>query len=369
MFTLPTPLIGFFKKHLEYVTEHAVDPDVRRHATPHEAVRHYIDLDHFGSWPFEMIPRARTDALFKFSSWYVRTPLGDTLQLVPPGTFGPYQDSFLLLLPDSSFMALAQKPWRQKFVHWVLPQYYEARWVLPADSLQHWLDSLDVPIQVQEAWVEDHLTPYGILPWALEDTYRKLVAAFAQKDERRILRYAADLGHYLADACVPLHTTENYNGQLTGQEGIHAFWESRLPELFAEEQYDLFTGQARLVLDPLAYFWSLVLDSHQLVNTVLEIERRVRDSLPSDRVWCTELRNGQAIRVRCTTFAQAYHEALNGMVARQMRRAIKAVGDLWYTAWLEAGSPNLGWKVEAVPPLPSAQDSAEHATHILRKHN
>lgn len=43
---------------------------------------------------------------------------------------------------------------------------------------------------------------------------------------------SADIGHYIADANVPLHTSENYNGQLTGQEGFHGFWETRLPELF-----------------------------------------------------------------------------------------------------------------------------------------
>ena len=59
--------------------------------------------------------------------------------------------------------------------------------------------------------------------------------AFIEKDSDKILKYSADLGHYIADAYVPLHTTENYNGQLTGQKGIHAFWESRLPELFSED--------------------------------------------------------------------------------------------------------------------------------------
>ena len=41
-----------------------------------------------------------------------------------------------------------------------------------------------------------------------------------------VLRTAADLGHYLADAHVPLHTTGNYNGQRTNQTGIHALWET-----------------------------------------------------------------------------------------------------------------------------------------------
>ena len=45
VFTLPPDLIIFYKKHIEFITDHAVDPDKRRYASKHEAVRHYIDLD------------------------------------------------------------------------------------------------------------------------------------------------------------------------------------------------------------------------------------------------------------------------------------------------------------------------------------
>ena len=52
VFTLPPEMISFYKKHIEYITEHAVDPDKRRYATKHEAYRHYIDIDHWGEYPF-----------------------------------------------------------------------------------------------------------------------------------------------------------------------------------------------------------------------------------------------------------------------------------------------------------------------------
>jgi hypothetical protein len=55
----------------------------------------------------------------------------------------------------------------------------------------------------------------------------RLTRAFKEHDRERILRYSADLGHYIGDAHVPLHCTRNYNGQLSGQHGIHGFWESR----------------------------------------------------------------------------------------------------------------------------------------------
>jgi hypothetical protein len=84
----------------------------------------------------------------------------------------------------------------------------------------------------------------GIVPWQIERTYYSLIKAFQMRDSIRILRLSADLGHYIADAHVPLHTTENYNGQLTNQYGIHGLWESRLIELQAEN-YNYWIGKAR----------------------------------------------------------------------------------------------------------------------------
>ena len=69
---------------------------------------------------------------------------------------------------------------------------------------------------------------------------------------QRILRISAEIGHYIGDAHVPLHTTENYNGQLSGQEGIHAFWESRLPEMFSDE-FDFFVGTSELYHESAVY--------------------------------------------------------------------------------------------------------------------
>jgi hypothetical protein len=47
VFTLPPEMFGFYKEHLEYLTDHAVDPDMRRYAVEGEAQCHYIDLDHY----------------------------------------------------------------------------------------------------------------------------------------------------------------------------------------------------------------------------------------------------------------------------------------------------------------------------------
>lgn len=102
-----------------------------------------------------------------------------------------------------------------------------------------------------QKYSEDTLKAYGIVPWHINRMYYSLKEAFLIRDPERILKISAELGHYIADAHVPLHTTENYNGQLTGQEGIHAFWESRLPELFSDD-FDYFVGKAEYISNPQA---------------------------------------------------------------------------------------------------------------------
>ena len=83
----------------------------------------------------------------------------------------------------------------------------------------------------------------GQLPWRLTEIYGNLVRAF--EDVRKGVSpyalenaafYAAILAHYVGDAHVPLHAVVNYDGQLTGQHGVHSRFESELPRLFADER-------------------------------------------------------------------------------------------------------------------------------------
>lgn len=190
-----------------------------------------------------------------------------------------------------------------------------------------------------EQYGEDTLKAYGILPWHINVMYYRLKDAFLVRDPAKILSLSADLGHYLADAHVPLHTTENYNGQFTGQEGIHAFWESRLPELFSGE-YDFFVGKATYIENPQLEAWRIIERTHQNLNYVLQFERQLTAEM-SEKKYSFETRGKQTIKVYSYEFSKAYHDALNGMVERQMKASIKSLGDFWYSAWVDAGQPDL----------------------------
>ena len=40
-------------------------------------------------------------------------------------------------------------------------------------------------------------------------------------------------------------------------------------------------------------------------------------------------------------YAKKFHTSLNGMVENQMKKAITATANFWYTAWVNAGKPDL----------------------------
>ena len=265
VFTLPPEMIKFYKKNIEYITEHAVDPDKRRYAVDGEAPRHYIDIDHYvhdDRDPFEVMPKKWYDAVEKFS--------------------------------------------------------------------------------------EDTLQAYGIVPWHVNVMVMRLTKAFEEKDVDKILKLSADLGHYVGDSHVPLHTTENYNGQKTGQRGIHGFWESRLPEL-KSKNYDFFVGRAIYVDNILDDEWETIKGSFGALDSVLSFESVLNKQFPSDQKYSHENRGSALVKAYSEEYSTQYHNMLNGMVERRMTRSIIKVGSYWYTAWINAGQPDLNRLLEKGP--------------------
>ncbi|WP_333863822.1 zinc dependent phospholipase C family protein [Sphingobacterium sp.] len=221
-----------------------------------------------------------------------------------------------------------------------------------AEGPRHFIDIDDyredrvidsIPIhwsQAKEKLQEKQLLKNGIVPWQINLTYQKLVKAFQAKDYKRIIKHSAELGHYIADAHVPLHTTKNYNGQLTNQIGIHAFWESRLPEMFSEK-YNLLVGKASYIKDPLAEAWQIIRESNRLVDSVLDVEANLNNQFKSSQKKSFIERNNQLLWTYSDNYAIAYHKTMNGMVERRMQKAVLRVSSYWYSAWLESGQPDL----------------------------
>lgn len=194
----------------------------------------------------------------------------------------------------------------------------------------------------------DTLDKYGTLPWTIEYNYYRLVKAFKEHDTAAILNTSANLGHYIADAHVPLHLTLNYNGQLTNQTGIHALWESRLPELFITG-YNLYDGKARYIENPLAEAFKICRGSFKSVDSVLRFERTLSRRFAEDKKYTVETRGKRQVKDYSAGYARAYNTLLHGMVQRRMRSSILAVGSFWYSAWVDAGQPDLSKLIKQSP--------------------
>ncbi|MFM8743799.1 MAG: zinc dependent phospholipase C family protein [Cytophagales bacterium] len=232
------------------------------------------------------------------------------------------------------------------------------RYAVPEEAPRHYID-LDVygdsaayklPRYWNEAvakFGEDSLAKHGIVPWHINRVYFQLREAFLLKDPGSILRLSADLGHYVGDAHVPLHTTKNYDGQLTDQIGIHAFWESRLPELFFNE-YDFFVGPAQHIDDVQLEAWRIIAHTNQALDSVLRFEKQLSEKM-GDRKFNFETKGKQTVKMFSQEYSKRYHEMLGGMVERQFRASVKATGNLWYTAWVDAGQPDLKSLIDYKP--------------------
>jgi hypothetical protein len=169
----------------------------------------------------------------------------------------------------------------------------------------------------------------------------RLTNAFKEKNQVKILKYSAEMGHYVADSHVPLHANSNHNGQYSGQKGIHGFWESRIPELLADKDWDFFIGKAEYIKNPADFIWKRVLESAAASDTVLQLEKELTNHFPADQKYSFEERNGVTMRQYSSAFSKAYNTQLKGMIERRMRQSIFAVASFWYTAWINAGQPDL----------------------------
>jgi hypothetical protein len=141
----------------------------------------------------------------------------------------------------------------------------------------------------------DTLDKYGTVPWTIEYNYYRLVTAFKEHDTTGILNISANLGHYIADAHVPLHLTQNYNGQLTNQTGIHALWESRLPELFFNS-YSLNAGKAHYIENPLTEAFKICRSSFKSVDSVLRFERVLSKLFTEGTKYTIEFRGKRQVK-------------------------------------------------------------------------
>ena len=170
----------------------------------------------------------------------------------------------------------------------------------------------------------------GLLPWRTAEFYGRLQREFESMKRQPAPGYAADnvvlysaiLAHYVSDGHVPLHGVVNYNGQLTGQDGVHSRWEA---ELFERHRAKLTIAPAAIkpVANPRDFMFETLLASNRAATNVLESDKKA-----------TEGRE---------FYDDAYFDAFASgtlpVLEKRLNESIAAVAAIIAGAWEQAGRP------------------------------
>lgn len=180
-------------------------------------------------------------------------------------------------------------------------------------TLTHNLDSLSA--KYGSAYVMDN----GILPWAIAWTFDSLVVAFKSQDSSKLILYLSDLSHYVADATMPLHVTNNYN-----PGGLHSRYETSMINPHLTEIIITPAGVS-FVNSPLDDAFSFCAASYPYVDSVIHADSAAKAAAGG------------------STSSTAYYAALwsntQTMTGHLIQKATEKLASLIYTASVRAGMP------------------------------
>jgi len=163
----------------------------------------------------------------------------------------------------------------------------------------------------------------GILPWATLITFDSLQNSFQRQDWEKAKLFASDLGHYVADGHMPLHITRNYNGQYTGNSGIHSRYESTMINAYiAQIEYE---GYETEEIDNVSqYVFDYLYASYVFVDSILAADNEAKSV---------------AGNTNSTLYKQTLWAETKDFTIPLFSEASHALSELIYTAWKRAGSP------------------------------
>jgi hypothetical protein len=169
----------------------------------------------------------------------------------------------------------------------------------------------------------------GTLPWREQEEFGNLRRAFEGFGREtyapgNAVVFAAVMSHYIQDAHQPLHASVNYDGQLTGNHGIHARFESALFERF-QSRLTIRPAPATAILNARDAAFDALLASYKLVDSVLAAD--------------------DAAKQGKDTYDDEYFERLftkvRPILEQRLGDAMTATAGLIMGAWEQAGRPAL----------------------------
>lgn len=176
-----------------------------------------------------------------------------------------------------------------------------------------------------EKYGKSFLIKNGTLPWTTDSTFNVLVHEFKIRDWHSALLTAAYLGHYVGDGFMPLHTAANYDGQLTGQKGVHRRYEETMIDRYFNEIH-LSPAPIQKIDHVQQYIFDYLYSNNDKVSQLLE----------ADKESFTHA-NGKYN----DTYYQTFWEKTRLMTIHQLEESTHVLASLIYTAWIDAGKPEI----------------------------
>jgi len=162
----------------------------------------------------------------------------------------------------------------------------------------------------------------GIVPWVIEWWMGDLTLLMQTGDWTNAWQVAAELGHYVGDSHQALHLTLNYNGQLTGNYGIHSRYETQLMNRHLDEIS---------LSDTLGAYWENPIDSvFGWIDAIYPLVDQVM--LADDQASAVDPGYGEQ-------YYDLMWEELREISTWSIELAAVNLASMWYTAWVNAGSP------------------------------
>jgi len=205
----------------------------------------------------------------------------------------------------------------------------------PTEGPKHYIDIDNYPEFIANGYISQNFDSLvllhgntfvmgqGILPWAIMKTFDSLQIAFQNNQFNKAMLFAADLGHYIGDMHMPLHITRNYDGQFTGQSGIHSRFESTMINNYSTQI--IYSGDSLVYINDVSDFvFNTLYNNYSYVDSVLN---------------CDNLAKAFAGNTNSSAYYSKMWELSKGFTTQLFQNASYKLTCLIYTAWLNAGSP------------------------------
>lgn len=186
----------------------------------------------------------------------------------------------------------------------------------------------------------------GLLPWRISDFTDSLALSISKSDREKMLKYFSWLAHYVEDAHQPLHVTENYDGQLTNQPGIHSRFETELVKYLMQNdelKFDIKELKAELkkssiVSDRVNFAFEIVLESYKFIDDILNADSYAKSLIPPEKLYRVEKRDGRTRYIYSSEYYSIMAGKLKNLVYDRMSKASIRLATLWLTALAESSN-------------------------------